>query len=795
MTVLEPAIETTPCRAPARGRHVLLVDDDPTQLKLVRAHLRAAGFDVTTAASAGEALEAARQHRPDAVVSDVRMSELDGFMLCSVLRADPQVGAVPIVLITAHVEDNDFDFARSAGAHTLVERSPQFDRELRALESALDDSTAAAWQPDPVIRQMAGRIGHLLVRCHETASRYRTLVNSASEAISVTTLDGVILEVNHRWEEILGVSRDQVVGHPIRDFAPSAESYPQDGHCPAGPDRHDSTPIVHVVRPDGTFLYMEFSSKVVRIGRESVVLAIGRDVTERVEARRVLAASEEKYRALLESIPDVVWSATSDGRRTFISPNVAKLCGFTPEDVLRAPSGFWLDRVHEEDRERIRAAFQSLYEGRAGLDVEYRWRRRDGAWVALHDRAVIRHSANGVRDMDGLISDVTERKRLEEQVQLSQKMEAIGQLTGGIAHDFNNILSVILLNGDFLRDALPESDPRRADADAICEASQRAAALTRQLLSFSRREVIEPRDVNLNHCVTSVEKMLRRVIGEDIDLDVVLDADLGDVHADPGQLEQVLMNLAVNARDAMPRGGRLSIETASTWLDEAQARGGAPGEYVVLAVSDTGCGMSAAVTARIFEPFFTTKALGYGTGLGLATCYGIVKQSGGSIAVYSEPGHGSVFKVYLPRVATTASRRTPDNLSTSVPGGTETILLIEDDASLRTMVCRTLKALGYQVLAATDGADALTLARNAGGDLSLVLSDIVMPDMPGPDLVARIRRDCGPLKVLFRSGYTEHAVLRDQFLRGAANFIQKPFAPSAMARKIRAVIDMPAGRA
>jgi signal transduction histidine kinase/CheY-like chemotaxis protein len=457
---------------------------------------------------------------------------------------------------------------------------------------------------------------------------------------------------------------------------------------------------------------------------------------------------------------------------------------------MAAPPSFWFERVHKEDAARVRRAFAAI--GKRGYAADYRWRRKDGRWMWITSHASARVNAEGIEIAEGTFADITEHKRLEEQVRQSQKMEAVGQLTGGIAHDFNNILAVILGNAEFLMESLSEADPRRTDAEAILEAGQRAAGLTRQLLAFSRRQVIQPRALNLNDIVSGVEKMLHRVIGEDIQLTCSLGADLGIVRADPGQIEQVIMNLVVNARDAMPVGGKLSIETANVELDEENAASrGTSRPFVMLAISDTGCGMDAETKRRLFEPFFTTKGIGKGTGLGLSTCYGIVAQSGGRIGVYSELGQGSVFKVYLPSIQVEAAQSARTATAAPTLTGHETVLLVEDDQQVRATVRRVLVGLGYDILEARDGDEAAAMSLCHQGRIDMVLSDVIIPGCNGPDVVKRIHATDDRVRALFMSGYTDHAVLRDQMLQKGMNFIQKPFTPVAIARKVREVLDAP----
>jgi signal transduction histidine kinase/CheY-like chemotaxis protein len=390
--------------------------------------------------------------------------------------------------------------------------------------------------------------------------------------------------------------------------------------------------------------------------------------------------------------------------------------------------------------------------------------------------------------------DLTRQRKLEEQLLQAQKMEAVGQLAGGVAHDFNNLLTVIMSYSSMLLADGESGDPGRADIQAISDAAVKAAALTRQLLAFSRKQVLQMQPVNVNAIVTDVEKMLRRLIGEDISLSMHLDPQLALVNADRGQLEQVLLNLAVNARDAMPDGGALTLTTGNAYLsDEHVDRhlGAEPGKYIMLAVTDTGTGMTREVQQRLFEPFYTTKGAGKGTGLGLATVHGIVKQLGGDIYVYSEPGHGTTFKVYFPHL--TAN---PDLVVAAVehreaPRGWETILLAEDDDALRSLGARVLGAFGYKVLVARTGADAVRIVAAHAGPIDLVATDVVMPEMSGSQLVEKVLKARPGIRVLYMSGYTDDEVMRRGVIDGQTTFLQKPFTPDMLAHKVRAVLDVP----
>ncbi|MCK6532818.1 MAG: ATP-binding protein [Polyangiaceae bacterium] len=391
-----------------------------------------------------------------------------------------------------------------------------------------------------------------------------------------------------------------------------------------------------------------------------------------------------------------------------------------------------------------------------------------------------------------VLRDVSERQRYEERLRATQRMEAIGKLAGGIAHDFNNVLSAIIGNAEFAKHSLPADSPAIEDLDELRVSADRAAALTRQLLAFSRRQVIEPIRVDVNELSRQTERMLARLLSEDIEIEQVLAKGLWAVEVDPSQLEQVLLNLAVNARDAMPKGGHLTIETQNVTLDDDYAREHPEvdaGDYVLLAVSDTGTGMSEEVRVRVFEPFFTTKPVGQGTGLGLATVYGIVKQAGGHIWVYSEPGKGTTIKIYLPRVDGDAQSLPGRRPSQRPVGGTERVLVVEDEAPVRRLLVRTLHGAGYTVIEAANGADALLKLSSADGQLDLLVTDVVMPQMGGRELAKKVLEKHPELPVLYLSGYTENAIVHHGVLDAGLVFLQKPFTPEELLRRVRDVLD------
>jgi PAS domain S-box-containing protein len=507
------------------------------------------------------------------------------------------------------------------------------------------------------------------------------------------------------------------------------------------------------------------------------------------KTRRAHRESEESYRALVEQAPVGIYRSTPAGRFLTANPALARMLGYEkPEDLLDLD----LARdVYADAEERRRLMEQDTYTDRVYDELEVTWKRKDGA------RIRVQLSVRASRDADGQVEfyeafarDITNQRQLETQLAQAQKMEAVGKLAGGVAHDFNNLLTVILSYSELLLEDLPAASGARDDVQQIRKAADGASALTRQLLAFSRQQVLQPRIVDLNATVSSLEKLLARVLRENIQLRSTLAADLGTVRVDPDQLEQVIMNLVVNARDAMPDGGQLTIETSNVELDRAYLEAhpmAAAGRYVMLAVTDTNTGMDADTQARIFEPFFTTKEAGKGTGLGLATVQGIVQQSGGFIWVYSEPRHGTCFKVYLPRTdaaVTTATESADEEL-----GGHETVLVAEDVTAVRHVTRKMLERYGYRVLEAADGATAMRLVESFAEPIDLLLTDVVMPDINGWDLAERLRKQRPALRVLFMSGYTDDAVVRHGILQDGNAYLQKPFTPVSLARKVRTVLD------
>jgi PAS domain S-box-containing protein len=573
----------------------------------------------------------------------------------------------------------------------------------------------------------------------------------------------------------------------------------------------DALEVRRQLRPDVPFIFVsgalgeERAVETLRNGASDYVLkdrqarlgpAVKRALREVAERRHRHRAEAERDRFYALSL-DLFCTLDAEGRVLDPNPSWQRVLGWTPDELAAVPV---LDRVHADDREATEVMLARLSTGEAVASVESRMQARDGSWRWLL------WSAQPVPEV-GIVyaaaRDISVRKaseealrRSEEQLLQSQKMEAIGQLAGGVSHDFNNLLTAIVGYAELMTMRLKPGDPLLRDVAEIRKAADRASALTRQLLAFSRKQLLTPRVVDLNAVVRQMENLLHRVIGEDIRLVSHLAPDLHAVRVDPGQIEQVILNLAVNARDALPEGGLLTIETQNVDLrerlvlaDEALA----PGRYVLLAVSDNGVGMDAETLKRVFEPFFTTKEQGKGTGLGLSTVYGIVRQSGGQIMVYSEPGHGACFRIYLPR-----EPHPPGSAAASLPvppeparaeRGSETVLIVEDEHTVRELTRQVLRLHGYRTLEAASGPEALAVAAAHDGEIDLLVTDVVMPGMNGPDLAGKLQAVRPDTAVLFLSGYTSHAIVRGGMLRQGSDFLQKPFTPTDLASTVRAVLD------
>ena len=607
----------------------------------------------------------------------------------------------------------------------------------------------------------------------------------ARDLLCVVGTNGYLERVNPAFEQVLGWTTAELLARPLLDFLhPDDRESTRAGlaECAAGrptDGRH------RVLCRDGSHRWLSWhGSAPDEHGR---IYGVARDVTESRRVADALRDSEERHRSLFEHHPDAVFSFDLDGRFVSVNPACERISGRPPHELIgRSFADILLPEHLHVGLEHFRAAS-------AGTAQHYELaiQHRDGGRVELGVVNVPIFVGDRVAGVFGIARDLTLQRTLEAQLRQAQKMEAVGRLAGGVAHDFNNLLTVIQNYGTLIADEVAEGSEIRADLDEILRASARAAELTRQLLAFGRKQVLQPRLLDANEQVSSVAGMLRRVIGEDIALETELFPGVWSAFADPGQLEQVLMNLAVNARDAMPDGGTLRLRTANaTVCGPTLARPGlVAGDYVSIVVEDTGHGIDAATLPHIFEPFFTTKPPGEGTGLGLATVYGIVKQSDGYIYVDSAPGRGSRFTIFLPRAAASAAAPSGAAASPALPRGSETILLVEDEAAVRAVARRMLEALGYTVREAASGAEALRLAAEDGGGVDLVLTDVVMPEQNGRALVEQLLARWPALRALFMSGYTDDEILRRGLTEPGSLFLEKPFTAARLSSAVRRALD------
>ena len=663
---------------------------------------------------------------------------------------------------------------------------------------------------------------------------YRALVEQMGEGAVTINEDGAILYCNRRFAQMLALPLEQVMGDDIRSLIAPRDRADFYAMLLSKTDERREMETA-LVSADGKLIPVRLSLSFIpyetppsfclvvtdmtesrkredelreaqdnleqRVARRTADLVakkeeLEKEVAERKRAEEALIISQKHLVHLFTVIPTVVYTLDPESLAiTWVSPNIMRVLGYTPEEALK-PS-WWRQHLHPEDREKAMIAGGEI-RAKYHVELEYRFKKKDGEYIWIRDELLMVPDARGNPvEIVGARIDASERRQMEEQrrkleAQLYQarKLEAIGTLAGGVAHDFNNLLTTILGHAGMLLMELRKDDPLYEDMIEIKKAGERGADLTRRLLAFSRKETRRPELLDLNQTVGEMEKMLRRLIREDIELVISPGRDLGPVYMDPTQMDQIIMNLVVNARDAMPDGGTLTIETANVELDRAyfweHGIENQPGSYVMLAVTDTGIGMDEETKAQIFDPFFTTKDRRTGTGLGLATVYGIVKQNRGYIWTYSEPGQGATMKVYLPRAGEVLEpRRSGDMEAEGGLTGTETILVVEDNEQVLSMTLKILDRYGYRTLAARAGDEAVRVSRDFEGKIHLLLTDVIMPGMSGKELAERLRSERPDMKVLFMSGYTQNIIIQKGVLPADIHYIQKPFSTEGLARKVR----------
>ena len=822
------------------SRRILVVEDSPTQAEALRALLEEHGYVVSVAGSGEQALEHVRSSPSDLVLSDIMMPGMSGYDLCRAIKAENGTRSIPVVLLTTLGDPMDIVRGLECGADNYVTKPydpgyllkrvqqvlerHEFRRNARAsvdikvsflgktlsinsdreqildlfissveevvrTNRALQDSQRELAEAQ---RQLEKYADQMALRAQVSTERYSTLMESASDAILVLDMSGRVIEVNSRGVTLFGRPMNELHGRPLTDFVhPDHRTRVAQSVAHLGPVPYAQVTDIEIIRPGGDVAYCDVALSMAPGVEAALALAIIHDITARRQADEALRKSEERYRLVARASNEVIWEWDVGTGRASASGALAAKFGLVSESV---PFDWWEERVHPEDVQRVKDSLLATVNGSEDVRTdEYRLRRADGTYATVVSRGhVIRDAKGKAVRMIGSIADVTESRELEEQLRQSQKMEAIGRLAGGVAHDFNNLLTAIKGYAQVLLMDIPPSNPVHSDLQEIDKAATRAAALTGQLLAFSRKQVLQPRVTNLNTVIADMEKMLSRLISENIRLSVAVDPGLDRVKVDPSRMEQVLMNLVVNAGDAMPNGGSLTIATRNQAIRAPHVhRHGVikAGHYVVLSVTDTGTGMDERVLEHLFEPFFTTKAPGRGTGLGLATVYGIVQASGGHILVSSAPGEGTTFEMYLPRADAEHDLPPAHVAFTELPRGTETILLVEDEDAVRAIARRILEKSGYTVIEACHGVAALHLSRQHCGSIDLLVTDVVMPEMGGPELAERLAEMCPGVCVLFMSGYADRSLIHGGGPTGPVALIDKPFAPDRLAQKVREVLD------
>jgi PAS domain S-box-containing protein len=718
---------------------------------------------------------------PDVILSDYTLPQFDGMTALSLARE--RAPTIPFLIVTGSVNEETAVGCMKAGATDYLLKS-NLARIGPAIDAALERERARAEK----IRAESALAS--------SERRFRSLVQNSSDLVTILAPDGTILYASDSAERIVGYSASDLVGTSLLDYlldgeAGTVRALLQDGNGQVG----QTGPAEFCVRRgDGSRVWLEaVGTNLLTDTTIGGIVLNTRDVSERRRADHALRESEERYRDLFDNASDLVYMADPKGGLLYVNKAWHEGIGYGPEEIGQLEL---LDIIHPESRDHYGTVIERVLRGERMDHVELVLVPKSGAPITVEGSLSCTFKDGAPAVVRGIYRDVTERKQVEEHLRRAERMQAAGKLAGGVAHEVNNMMTGVIGFSEFVLRSFETEDPRREDMEEVIRAASRAADVTRQLLAFTRQQYLQPRTIEINAVVSNMEKMLRRSLGEDKQLQLHLSPAPGLIRADRGQLEQVLINLVLNARDALPDHGRVTIETGSAEWDAAYAdrHGGVEiplGRYVMLAISDNGCGMEPDVKAKIFEPFFTTKPVGQGTGLGLSTVYGIVKQSGGFIWVYSEPGEGTAFKVYLPLALSDvlAEANTEPGRDTPAQHGSETVLVIEDEDIVRNLAVRGLRDYGYTVVEEKNGLEALGYLRRYPGSVDLVVSDVVMPEMGGREFGQRLGMLEPDLPILFMSGYTGEDVVQRGLLDPGAPFQQKPFTPGTLASKVRAMLD------
>jgi PAS domain S-box-containing protein len=760
---------------------ILILEDVPMDAELVEYELERARIPFLSLRvdSREGFLAGLEEFDPDLILSDYTLPRFDGMTALSL--AKERAPSIPFLIVTGSVNEETAVGCMKAGATDYLLKS-NLARIGPAIEAALERSRAQAQKFQAEAALAASE------------KRFRSLVQNSSDLVTILAPDGAILYASDSAERIVGYAPKDLVGNSLLSYLDGGGVLTVRGLLQNGNGTSNGGGPVEFClrRADGSPVWLEaVGTNLLTDATIRGIVLNARDVSERKRADQELRESEERYRDLFDNASDLVYMAAPDGSLLYVNQAWQHGTGYNEAEI---GSIELLDLVHPDSRAYYTRVLERVLKGERLDHVELVFVPKNGTPITVEGNLSCTFKDGQPSVVRGIFRDVTERKRVEEHLRRAERMQAAGKLAGGVAHEVNNMMTGVIGFSEFLLRSLEDGDERRSDVEEIIKAGTRAADVTRQLLAFTRQQFLQPQVLDVNAVVNDMEKMLRRSIGEDHALEFRLSPDAGHLRADRGQLEQVLINLVLNARDAIAHDGRVTIQTAPALWDEvyAQRHGGVDlplGSYVMLAVSDTGCGMDQEVQARIFEPFFTTKAVGQGTGLGLSTVYGIVKQSGGYVWVYSEPGKGSVFKIYLPAAPAEEFAQPPREEPEAPQGGSETIMVIEDEDVVRNLASRGLRDHGYSVVEARNGVQALGFIKQHPGTVDLVVSDVVMPEMGGREFGQRLAQIEPGLPVLYMSGYTGEDVVQRGLLDPGAPFQQKPFTPVSLAIKIRAMLD------
>ena len=759
---------------------ILVVDDIESNRDTLR-DLLEADFRIIEAPDGPSALQLASETQPDLVLLDVMMPGMDGFELCRRMRADEHLAEAPVIMVTALDDQASRLAGIEAGADDFVTKP--FNRvEMRARVRTITRLNRYR------------RLHESRMALSESESRFIQLSDCMPVIGWSAKPDGFIDYYNKRWYEVTGLPESDggdeswtPVIHP-EDLKKATERWYASVHS------GQSYELKFRLKDwkSGSFRWQIAQARPIRTKDGKIIRWYG--TCTDIHKQKLAEESDRRLASIIESSQDAIISKTLDGVVMTWNHAAERIYGYVAEEMVGQSISKLLSTEYQQLLPQILATLKS---GESLRELVTHEVRKDGTPITVSlSISPIKDDFGSITSISMIARDISEHKRLEDQLRQSQKMDAVGRLAGGVAHDFNNLLTVILGRAE-LTDKRPGLDDSvRRNIKLIHQTATRAAVLTRQLLQFSRQQVLQPQVLELNSIVPDMQEMLRRLVSEDIDLIIKLNPKAARIKADPGQIEQVVMNLVVNARDAMPNGGKLTIQTSNVDLDEEYCRtheDATPGEYVMLSVGDTGSGMDENTRAYIFEPFFTTKEMGKGTGLGLSTVYGIVKQAGGNIYVYSEIGQGTIFKVYFPAV-TEQVHGAKTSSSLPATGGGETILLVEDEDGIRELLNEILMEKGYTVLLASDGEQAIQCSKDHKKEIHLLLTDVVMPKMNGKEVAVKLSQKRGDLKVLFMSGYTSETIINRGVLDEGIEFLEKPFTPQSVALRVRAVLDSSSAR-